>query len=39
MYYCGNVCNEMTPHCCVGGHNYAFVADVIVRKMIIIIII
>ena len=32
MYYCGNVCNRRTSHCCVGGHNYAFMADVIERK-------
>ena len=38
MAYCGNVCNEMmTSHCGAGGHNCTFMADVIVRKIIIII--
>ena len=24
MYYCGNVCNEMTPHCSVGRSQLCF---------------
>ena len=24
MYYCGNVCNEMTSHCCVGQSQLCF---------------